>query len=352
MTNLSINNNSNYFDSNFKIQPSYIQNQQVRIDCIDTFIKSTNDLEEQRLNGGKWANLTGSTTAGIVSLCSIIIGLGTMFIRSKKNPSATLNEIQKKVLKNKNIKTYITSTLIALASYVGIQTIHNKNIKNDSPELIENFNKYNTKTSAKLSDRHLRSNSLGAQYNIINGKVEINKNYLHDPFGKRKLNGLIKHELEHARQFEMIAAMDDGIEKLNYAFIKNLVSSIKNPEIIDATKELDKILEQDYSGTYDDAKIFVQGAEVNMKKYIKAVTTLFENPNAKYTEIPMVIDQQHYAEAIQKRGPLTEEEQQKAEQYYQAYLDYPKAKGLDLFNPFSKYYKNLLEVEARKAAKK
>ena len=177
MPNLNISN-PNYFDKNFSTQQSYIDKQPVRIDSIDTFIKSTNDLEEQRLKGNKLANLTSSTTAGIVSFCTMLIGLGTIIFRFKKTPLASLDKVQKNALINKNIKTYLATTLAALAGYIGIQAIHNKKINNESSELVEQFKKYNTDTSAKLSNKHLRSKSLGAQYNIINGKVEVNRNYL------------------------------------------------------------------------------------------------------------------------------------------------------------------------------
>ena len=41
----------------------------------------------------------------------------------------------------------------------------------------------------------------------------------------------------------------------------------------------------------------------------------------------------------------------KAEKYYEAYLNYPPLTILNLFNPFSPYRTNILEKEARKAAR-
>ena len=41
----------------------------------------------------------------------------------------------------------------------------------------------------------------------------------------------------------------------------------------------------------------------------------------------------------------------KAEEYYQAALKYPVMAGMNLFNPFSGYWSNILEKEARKASK-
>ena len=65
----------------------------------------------------------------------------------------------------------------------------------------------------------------------------------------------------------------------------------------------------------------------------------------------MLIDAEHYKKAVEKRGPLSEEEKVKAEQYYQAILKYPVMAGLNILNPFSGYRSNLLEKEARKASR-
>ena len=60
---------------------------------------------------------------------------------------------------------------------------------------------------------------------------------------------------------------------------------------------------------------------------------------------------EHYKKAIEKRGPLSDEEKIKAEEYYQAVLKYPHMAGINLINPFSGYRSNILEKEARKASK-
>ena len=65
----------------------------------------------------------------------------------------------------------------------------------------------------------------------------------------------------------------------------------------------------------------------------------------------MIIDVEHYKKAIEKRGPLSDEEKIKAEEYYQAMLKYPHMAGINLINPFSGYRSNILEKEARKAQK-
>lgn len=193
---------------------------------------------------------------------------------------------------------------------------------------------------------------LYAKYNIINGEIELNKDFINDPIKRIYLDKIIKHELEHAKQFEMIASLDYGIEKLNYALMKNISSNIKDNVVAEGIIAVNDILQKNTSKDFDNITITIQGAEVNMKKYFKGMATLLQNPNCTYKDIPMIIDKSHYLKAIEKRGPLTEEEKEKAEEYYKAYLKY-NCTTSDILNPFSqKYNKNILEKDAIIASKK
>ena len=69
---------------------------------------------------------------------------------------------------------------------------------------------------------------------------------------------------------------------------------------------------------------------------------------ARDIHIPIIIDAEHYEKVIKEKGPLTKEEAEKAELYYQAQLNYPTTNFFTTLNPFSKYYDNLLEKEAYK----
>ena len=94
-----------------------------------------------------------------------------------------------------------------------------------------------------------------------------------------------------------------------------------------------------------------QIGKVVSEQYIKVIEIMITNPQAKPEDIPMLIDVEHYKKALAKRGPLSEKEKIKAEEYYQAVLKYPHMAGINLINPFSGYRTNILEKEARQASR-
>ena len=75
-----------------------------------------------------------------------------------------------------------------------------------------------------------------------------------------------------------------------------------------------KDINNDNQGVYDNVKIPITGAEVDLKKYIKVIEIMITNPQAKPEDIPMLIDVEHYKKALAKRGPLSEKEKIKAEE--------------------------------------
>ena len=79
----------------------------------------------------------------------------------------------------------------------------------------------------------------------------------------------MKHEIQHARQFEMIAGLENGLAKLNYASIYPTVQfTLKNPLALSQFKDIIKDLNNDKLGLYDNIKVPISGAEINLKKYI------------------------------------------------------------------------------------
>ena len=224
------------------------------------------------------------------------------------------------------------------------------NKKSTKPQ--ELLDKYGNDTSAKLAANNLRSTFVAAQYNSINGEIEINKNYLHDPIGKKLIEKYMKHELQHARQFEMIAGLDNGLEKLNFACIYPIAQFVKtNPEVLAFLKDIIKNMNNDISGKYKNIKIPLSGVYVDLQKYIKALEILINNPHAKPKDIPMLIDVEHYKKALAKRGPLSEKEKIKAQEYYQAAIKYPIMTHINLITFYTGYRNNILEIEARKASR-
>ncbi len=344
--------NNNIANPNFKQKsggklfnpPPYSANQ---------FITDLNKEEEKRLNGGFLSKTIGSPTAYFGGLGIILLGELACFAKvlSKKKSDFPTPEL-KKAFKNKIFLALGAAIAGGFAFGIAVQNWQNKIINKKSTKPQEFLEKYGSDTSAKLSDNNLRSIVIAAQYNSLNGVIEINKNYLHDPIGKKLIEKYMKHELQHARQFEMIAGLDNGLEKLNYVSIYPVVQFVKkNPLALAQIKDIIKDINNDKQGVYDNIKIPISGVKVDLKKYIKVIEIMITNPQAKPEDIPMLIDVEHYKKALAKRGPLSEKEKIKAEEYYHAALKYPVMTGMNLLNPFSGYRSNILEEEARKASK-
>ena len=316
------------------------------------FINDLNKEEEKRLNGGFGSKILGSPSAMYGSLGIILVGELACLkkIRSQKSNFPT-REL-KKTFRNKILLALGGVFAVGIAFGAVIQNWQNKIINKKSTKPQEFLEKYGSDTSAKLSDNNLRSLSIAAQYNSFNGVIEINKNYLNDPIGKKMVEKYIKHELQHARQFEMIAGLDNGLEKLNYVSIYPTIQFVKkNPLALAQFKDIIKDINNDKQGIYNNVKIPLNGAKVDLKKYIKIIEIMIDNPQATPKDIPIIIDEEHYKNALAKHGPLSEKEKIKAEEYYQAALKYPLMTGINLLNPFSGYRSNILEKEARKASK-
>lgn len=315
----------------------------------DQYIADLENVEKKRVEGGIYAKAFGSPTASLAGTSVMAIGEGICLgIMKSKNA-----QMMSQKLKNSLILSLLGFIALGAAIWVSLQKWQNELIENnDNTKVSDLLVKYGSDTSAKMSDKNLRKVGLGAQYNAINGVIEVNKNFIYDPLTQRMLEKFIKHEIQHARQFEMIAGLDDGIEKLNFAIMYNTASRFKNHRlVVEQIKNIAEELNNDKTGLYDGVTVPLSGAQVDLKKYIKGLEILINNPNAKPEDIPMIIDVEHYKEAIAKRGPLSEEEKVKAEEYYQAWLNYPSMTGLNLINPFSGYRSNILEKEARKAGR-
>ncbi len=255
-----------------------------------------------------------------------------------------------KKYKKGHIKKLTLWSFIGLGVMQGIQYLlklqENKNLKT----LDDKIKKIN-KTGAKLSDDKFSSMYTGAYYDILTGDIHINRDILNDPIYNNTMFKLIKHELVHAKQFETIARSKDGVKKLNYGVLQNIIRSRHMDDI--AAGEFKQILydiKNDKTGKYNNItfKLGSSNADVNFKDYIIAVNTLIDNPSATYNDIPIIINENHYNKIIKNSAPLTLQEEDKAEKYYNALIEYKTPTPWSAYNPFSKYRTNLLEKEAYK----
>ena len=346
---LNINNNIRKINFKQNDKPKLFQNNSY---SATEFLSDSKQLEEKRINGDFFSKNMGSITATYGSVATMLIGELILLKYVKNNNKKNLTPELKQAFRKKSMIALAGILAVGIGIMASVQKWQNKLMKEKSPLPEKFLAEYGNDTSAKLSTTNFRSMSIAASYNQLNGTIEINNNFLHDPIGKLFIKKYIKHELQHARQAEMIAASDNGIKKLNYAVFKNTADALKNnsfayAQITDVINDIN----DDSTGRFENINFVNAGMEINLKDYVKGIDILLNNENAKPEDLPMIVDVEHYKKAIEKRGPLSEEEKIKAEEYYQAMLTYPPMVGLNVINPFSGYRTNILEKEARKASR-
>lgn len=319
--------------------------------CTDDFIAETNRLNEKKQEGGWFAKTFRSTTAGLAS-AAIVLGydiFAVMQLNKYKTRPYKRQQVAKKLLAG-----LVGATTVAIGVFVLIQKYLDKISDSSNQKNEELFNSLN-KTNAKFNKSKMNSTTIGAVYDILSGEVTVNNSYSNDPIGRLQLKKLLKHELEHARQFEMIAALDDGIAKLNYAvFCGYRDNMMKDPLAIKEIRIMYDEIQKDSLGKYDNAKVKLgssYGEGVSLKAFITGLKMFLDDANVDYKNLPMLINEEHYKEAVEKRGPLTDSEKEEAQRYLEAYKNYPTLDFWETINPFSKYRTNALEKDARKASR-
>lgn len=305
----------------------------------DEFIDAVKVQTDRDLNGKK----SGGFTAAIPKLLTAIysgVKIAQVFSGEKYKTARISMRFMKA---GKNLIPLFLGCFISnyLNKYFNSKTDENYN------KLKTRFDEINTDTNAKLADKMIVSPLYFAYTNAISGKIQFSKNMINDPIMSMNLDKIIRHELVHAKQYETIARSKDGIKKLNFAALYNIKKSIERNKAKEGFDEIYTDLMNNLD-RYKDTRIELNGgsAEVNLKDYVVALHTLLNNPDATYDDIPIVIDAQHYQEVIDKKGPLSNEEETKADKYYKAMLDYPELNFMSGINPWSSYRRNLLEKEA------
>lgn len=334
-----INNNSQTFGQQKK-DLSLPQN------AADEFISGINESSKKYKEGDFLSKYCWSNTAALISGIPVVgYVFGNLFRLNhlkKKNNIAAKESLLKSF--NKGIKFVIPA---GIALFAGLQYLFKSQSDKNYKEIEKEFNSVNT-TNAKLSGT-IVSSYIGAGYHVSNGNIFINRNIMNDPLTKNKIKKLIRHELVHAKQFEMIARSKDGIKKLNYGVLIPIIRSCENDKnTIKGFQEIYEAIQQDKSGKYNNLNIETNGSTFNFKNYIEAINILLTNKNATYNDIPIAIDENHYKEVIKEKGALSREEEIKAEEYFKALSEYKPVSFLKSINPFGSYYSNILEKEAYK----
>lgn len=298
--------------------------------AADTFLSGTAQ-ETEKINKGTIIDRNLWSTTALLPILGGIMGYG---IFGQKHKAFGRN--------------LLLISGVGIALIAGLQHYFKKDTEkhlNDTKKYFDSINK----TNAKLSPEIFVSGSKGAFYSPMSGEIYLNRTQLNDPISRYQNKRLLKHELVHAKQYETIARSKDGIKKINYICIKQLIDIInKNPHLKKEFEGVYNDVQNDKTGKYDNAQLTLPTGEAHFKNYITAVHIIINNPNATYNDLPVFINQKHYEEVIKKDGTLTPEEAEKADKYYDAALNYPQLTSWNMLNPFSPYYNNLLEKEAYK----
>ena len=314
---------------------------------VDKFIKDVDKSVELQKKGNIFTRYIWSTTALIPAAMLVLpYEFHNLYKLNKLKKAGEIELL--KVGKQSFRKTFPWLCSGAVALYAGLEYLFSRNFDKKYEKYKQDFERINTSTDAKLADYTVNANVMGAMCSPISGNVVINRNILRDPISSRRAIKLLKHELVHAKQYETIARSENGIKKLNYAVMKSSSRSVDTPQGRNEVTLIYSDIINDKSGKYDNLNLSVLGAEVNLKNYITALYVLLNDEKCGIDDIPMVIDEKHYQNVVDKKGKLSQQEEIKAEQYYQAQLSYPLATPLKMLNPFSDYYDNLLEKEAYK----
>lgn len=348
MRSVSVNENSANNISNervlcFKGNSKYTGNS-----VVDSFIRTVNDENERLKNGRSFSKYFWSQTAGWAALLPILGYETAVIVKGKKlekaGKTAEVKQLAKKFLKN---LTWLTPASIAL--FFGVQYLIGQNTDKKFEKVKEQFNKLNTETSAALDDETFNSGYIAGIYYSGSNKIKVNRNFVNDPLSRLQLKKILKHELIHAKQSELIARSEDGIKKLNYATMQKIAQRIKQqPDAPEGIEQLYNEFLND-NGQLDDYEFQLYSINFKLKNFIEALHILINNDKATYNDIPICIDEEHYKKVIEKDGALTPDEEAKAQEYYDAMLSYTAPKGfLDAYNPFGSYRKNGLEKEAYK----
>lgn len=317
-----------------------------KLSTADKFISDVDKLTQKQKNGDWSSRYMWSSTA-IYPVGAGILGYEFYNIHKISKLKKAEKFVKADTLSKSFLKKFAIVTSAGVALIAGLQYLFNQNSDKKYEKIQKLFNEINTDTCATIDDKPFRISTLSAAFNPISGKVSINRNLVNDPIMNKMCKKLLKHELVHAKQFETIARMDDGIEKLNYATMKRIAKFAQNPyvknEFISIYNDI-----QANPLKYDNKIIYIDNAPVDLKNYITSIYTLITDQKADYKDIPMVISRDYYQNVRKQKGKLTPEEQQKAELYYLAQIDYPQLNIFTILNPFSKYRDNLLEREAYK----
>lgn len=280
------------------------------------------------------------------------IGVGYQVCKmvfSKEKMKKEIKAIGRENFKNNIIKKGAILAAAAVPIYFLMDYLNKKNEPNNintATQMIDTFNKEN-KADVSLSKPLKMSPIIGAIADPVTGKVALNRTISEDMFLASVFQKpYVKHELVHMSQYILMGCSQDGVKKLNFVTTKNLAKGLGDEgkkEIFDAYQEIQSGVDEKYK----NATIDRFGYKLNLVDYITAMYKVCYEKDVTADDLPIIINKEFYENAKAQRGPLSTEEEKKAQAYLEAYEKYPNKIGISqTINPNSDYKQNILEKEA------
>ncbi len=325
---------------------------------LDKLIRGSNELKKQQENQKPsfFQKLFRHPTLSITPLLPLNIGIiyllvkGAKLLSKIKKPSIPKKMIKKefKELLIKGSKQLMALAALAPVLYFAMDFLNKKN-KNKhfdkAAKIVNDFNRENN-SDVKFVEQPIDSSMIGAMADPFSGRIILGEQFNNDMIlANTHQKHFLNHELVHMKQYMLIARSKDGIEKLNYLVLKRLANKIDKNEIYNAYQETKSGLTENYKNATMDRF----GYKINMVDFVTAMYKIIFEKDTTYKDIPIVINEDFYRQHKNSKGELSEKEEKKAQQYLEAYENYPaKIDFLQLYNPLSEYRQNLLEKEAYK----
>lgn len=266
------------------------------------------------------------------------------FYKTVKNMSIADKIAKVPALRNKFLKEIALLNGVLLLLSAGVYKYCSATAEQylkKAQDKVDNYNKKNNANIIFKPDYNSADSSLGGM-NPMSGILTVDATMTVDPIMRNTyLPVTVDHELVHAKQYLMIARLDNAMERMNLIIAKRIAKSA-TPLQKFGINEMKKEIDAGISDKYKTATIDFAGAKINLVDYVNAIYTVMHNPDCKEKDIPTIVNKEFYENA-KKMRPLTQDEKQKAEEYLKAYANYPAKINL---LPGSDYRNNLLEKEA------
>lgn len=273
-----------------------------------------------------------------------------------------LKKLKNKKLKNKTVKAkqsieYIktlpkkfmilaalTIPLYMLIDYTN-KKVEKKNLEK-AQKIVDEFNAKNN-TDVKLTKHQNLGIMIGGKADPISATITLdNKTCADVLYSAICLKPLLNHELVHMKQYILMGNSKDGIKRMNLLFVKSIAKGFDDEtkqEVLAAYKEIQNGGSEKYKNTI----INLLGNKMKLVDFETALYKVLFVKETTQDDIPIVINKEFYEKNNAQKGQLSDEEQKKADAYFEAYINYPKKIGFkEVFLPHSDYRENLLEKEA------